>query len=309
MKVLSMMLLILSICSVISIKPKRTLRDRISRALEHFKDRESLVDYALKLNTLKMRIRRICAFEFNISDCISKGIYAISETLKVNQYPSYEEMMKATEKECENGSETTKKECKDQFEKKGTAAKNLQGFVLERIEGKLAYIEAFKPIPPMSYPLYQDVVKYALGNNFVNFPKPEMDTIKEGLLNFFGKLSSLGHVDKVDIKGADSISPEFTKLFTNLNLFMKPRFIYELLFVNQEINSLDKLYSYIGHQLYSRLKSFNQEVMESNIHLDEEKIIEQLKKPNPNESLFKDDSTLKPIFEQMEETLSIKFIL
>ena len=73
--------------------------------------------------------------------------------------------------------------------------------------------------------------------------------------------------------------------------------------------SLDKLYSYIGHQLYSRLKSFNQEVMESKIHLDEEKIIEQLKKPNPNESLFKDDSTLKPIFEQMEETLSIKFIL
>ena len=309
MKVLTMMLLILSICSVISIKPKKTLRERIAKALEHFKNKDELVEYALKLNTLKMRIRRICAFEFNISDCISKGIYAVSEALKVNQYPSYEEMMKANEKECETGSETSKKECKEQLEKKATAAKNLQGFVFEKEEGKLAYIEAYQPIPPMSYQLYQDVVKYALGNSFVNFGKPEMDVIKEGLLNFFGKASSLEHADKVDIKGADSISPEFTKLFTNLNLFMKPRFIYDLLFVNQEINSLDKLYSHIGHQLYLRLKSFNQEVMESKINLDEEKIIEQLKKPNPNESLFKDDSTLKPIFEQMEQTLGIKFTL
>ena len=233
-------------------------------------------------------MEKVCRYDEDLLKCLDEKTFKLLESFK----------SKVDSEFITSASKNYAKRCdslKDEKEKTDCKAKATSDSIKKELD---AFKKENKKI---SYPVYMEILKFGLKNKFVNFPKEDMEEIKDGLLNFIVKHSASQHPNEVDNTGADKISPEFTKLFENFYQFGPiPRYV---LLRELSINSKDQLLQYISKEFFDELK---QKTPESKNVFKEESIFNDLKKPNPNTLLFKENKILMPIFNKLKsENLKI----
>ena len=301
MKFISLIALTLVISSVLSLqltysksaslepeKKELTIKERTKMRLNKAKEKiQKDKAEENKDNDLLLQLEKVCKVDLDILKCYEDKIMSFAET--INNEEKYNNFEKVFKKECNSLKDEKEKADCNAKANKGTIEKEFTD--LKGKKGKLSYL------------YYLGVLQFGLEGKLVNFPKEDMSEVKDGLLNFITKHSAKKNEQLVDLTGADKISPQYTKLFSNLNKFTQiPR---ELLLNNHSIDTKDKLFEYISKEMFKEL----QKLLKAEMTGTQEQLLTELKKPDPNSSLFKDNASLKAIFAKVEAKKGIHFEL